>query len=529
MRRRAPEIVALLAVLYGTFLRLEDLPGLLLFGDEYHAMALSRRSYAEIMSWFDYNGSGIALPLLQRISYGIFGASDWAYRLPAVLGGVVGLVAMYPVSQRLIGRNAAAIATLGIALNPLHIFYSHFSRSYSVAVLGCLILVGVLRRVVDERPTRFGSYLSITVTAALIPYAHLSALGVVVAAALGAMVLLVRGGRPRHELLSLAGSFVAAAIACIALYLPAWKPFWFFYSIMVGAENIFSFGVIDVGRLMFGSPAAAWVVLLSLPVATAWKFYSGSVSAWLLAPTALLPIAMLLIQSPFGSQINYAHYLITSIPFMVMILAWAIVAFAERLHSDSQTATRLAIALGSAVFVLAHMAGPLGLAHTNDGPFANGYLSQQAQPRYDAPFPDSPGFYARLAAEPDDVRIIEAPALVNRLSLLYRNYYLQHRKGVMLGFFSRRYDVDGPYIPLFEPRRIRTSGADYLLFHRNIEKEIRAYFGSVNPGENDTLRVKIPKIPSAKQVMRLRAMLGEPYHESEELLVWKLRNRGGAQ
>jgi len=526
VRRRAPEIVALLAVLYGTFLRLEDLPGLLLFGDEYHAMALSRQGYAEIMSWFDYNGSGIALPLLRRISYDIFGASDWAYRLPAVLGGVVGLVAMYPVSQRLVGRNAAAIATLGVALNPLHIFYSHFSRSYSVAVLGCLILVGVLRRVVDERPARFGSYLVLTVTAALIPYAHLSALGVVVTAALGAMVVLVRRRRPRHELLSLSGSFVAAAIVCIALYLPAWKPFWDFYSMSVGTEKIFSFGVIDVGRLMFGSPAAAWVVLLSLPVATAWQFHSGSVSAWLLAPTALLPIAMLLIQTPLGSQISYAHYLITSIPFMVMILAWAIVALSERLYPDSQTATRLALALGSAVFVLAHMAGPLGLAHTDDGPFANGYVSQQVQPRYDAPFPETPDFYARLAAEPDDVRIIEAPALVNLRVLLYRNYHLQHRKGVMLGFFRRRYEVDGPHIPLFDPRRIRSSGADYLVFHRNIEKEVRAYFESVDPGENETLRVKIP---SAKQVLRLRSMLGEPYHESEELLVWKLRNRGGAQ
>jgi len=523
VRRRAPEIVALLAVLYGSFLRLEDLSGLLLFGDEYHAMALTRRGYAEILGSFDLNGSGIALPLLQRLCYGLFGPADWAYRLPAVVGGIAGLVAMYPVSRRLVGRNAAALATLALALNSLHIFYSHFSRSYSLACLGCLLLVGLLRRVIDERTAPLRDYLLVAVIAALIPYIHLSALGIVVSAGFGAMAFLVRRGESRRALLHLATSFAVAAVLCFALYLPAWQPFWKFYSMMVGAPNPFSFGAIDVGRLMFGSPVAAWVVLLALPVASVVLLASAAISAWLLIPAALFPIALLVIQSPFGSQVAYAHYLLTSIPFMLMILSWAIVAFAKRVRRDPQAATRLAISLGSVVFVSVHLAGPLGIEHVSDGPFANGYISQQAQPRYNAPFAGTPAFYSRLAAEPADVRIIEAPALVNLRVLLYRNYYLQHRKGVLLGFFARRFDVTGPYVPLLDPSRIRTSGADYLVFHRNIEKEVRAYFEAVDPeGKDDALRVKLPTV---KQVAKLRAMLGAPFHASEDLLVWKLRDR----
>jgi hypothetical protein len=522
VRRRAPEIVALLAVLYGSFLRLEVLPGLLLFGDEFHAMALTRGGYAEILTSFDYNGSGIALPLFQRFFYDLFGPADWAYRLPAILGGIAGLVAMYPVSKRLVGRNAAALATLALAFNSLHIFYSHFSRSYSLACLGCLLLVALLRRAVDERPPPLRVYTLIAVTAALIPYVHLSALGIVVAAGLGAMALLVRRGRSRPRLLRLMASFATAAVLCLALYLPAWEPFWAFYSMMVGAENPFSFGVIDVGRLMFGSPVAAWVALLAVPLASVWLVGSGSDSAWLLVPAALLPILLLLIQSPFGSQIAYAHYLLTSIPFMLMILAWAITAFAERVHSDPQAATRLAIAFGSGMIVLAHLAGPLGLEHTSDGPFANGYISQQAKPEWDAPSPATPDFYARLAAEPADVRIIEAPALVNLRALLYRNYYLQHRKEVLLGFFVRRLDVTGPYVPLFDPALIRASGADYLLFHLDIEQEVRAYFETVEPGKQGALRVKVPTL---KQLVRLKDILGEPFYEGDDLLVWKLRDR----
>jgi hypothetical protein len=527
VRRRAPEIVALLAVLYGTFLRLEVLPGRLLFGDEYHAMALIRRDYAEVLSSFGYNGTGIGLSLLRRIAVDLFGPTDLAYRLPAILGGLAGLVLMYPISQRLVGRNAAAISTVALALNPLHIYYSHFSRSYSLACLGCLLLVGALRRAVDERPLPRRGYVTIAIVSALIPYLHLSALGVVVAAGVGAMALLVRRGRSRRELGNLVVCFVIAGVLCIALHLPAWKPFWGFYSMSVGLPNPFLFGPIDVGRLMFGSSIAAIVMLLGLPVASLWMYRTGSDSAWILVPAALLPIALLAVQSPIGSEISYAHYLITSIPFMVMILAWAIVALAERISHDPPAATRLAIALGSAMFVLAHLAGPRGFAHTDDGPFANNYISQHAQSAFDVPYTGTPDFYEFLAAEPDDVRIIEAPALVNMRVLLYRNYFLQHRKQVLLGFFNRYFGVTGPYVPLFDPAQIRASGADYLVYHRDIEKEVRAYWETVEPSqEKDALRVKVP---TGQQVTQLRAMLGEPFRESDALLVWKLLKSNGHQ
>ena len=121
------------------------------------------------------------------------------------------------------------------------------------------------------------------------------------------------------------------------------------------------------------------------------------------------------------------------------------------------------------------------------------------------------------------MRIIEAPALVNLRVLLYRNYYLQHRKEVLLGFFTRRFGVTGPYVPLLDAEQIRASGADYLVYHRNIENEVREYWETIEPGKRDALRVKIP---SGEQVAQLRSMLGAPYHESEDLLVWKLRDSG---
>jgi hypothetical protein len=520
VRRRAPEIVALAAVLYGSFLRLEDLPGLSSFGDAFHATTLAGWDYARVLAPFDHDGSGIAVPLLQRLVDGSFGPSDWTYGSPAVLAGIAALVAIFPVAERLVGRNAAAIATLALALNPLHVFYSHFGRSSSLACLGGLLLVGQLRRVVDEPRVGLPGHVGIAITAALIPAIQPSALGVVIALGLGAMALLVRRGRTGRPLRHLALCFVAAAMLCLALVLPAWKSSWEFYSVLIAAGSSVVFGAIDIGRLMFGGQVAAWVTLLGVPFASLWMLRSGSDSAWLLAPAALLPVALLPIQSPVGSAVAYAHVLLPSIPFMLMIFAWAVVAFADRVHRDPRAATRLAISLGSGAIVLAHVAGPLGIAQPEGGLFANGTIPQPAQPRQEVRSQGTSDYQAPPALERGDVRIIEAPALVDPRALLYRNHYLPHRRDALVGFFAQRVGATGPYIPLLDAPQIRASGADYLVYHRDVEREARKYWETAPSVEREVPEVEPP---AGEQLELLRKMLGEPDYESDDRLVWKLR------
>jgi uncharacterized membrane protein len=336
--------VALFAIAFGSFLRLADLPSLLLFGDSYHGLPLSRQAYGVILSSFDANGSGIALPFLQRLCFDLFGASQEVYRLPAVAAGLAGLAAMHPVARRLAGRPA--IATLAFAANPLHVFYSHFSRSYSIATFGCLVLVYALRRVSAEPaadPSASGRgrwNLLIVVSAALIPWVHLSALGVVASAGVGAAYLMWREGRSRSELFRLVASFGAAALICLALYLPAWKPFWVFYRLMTAAANPFCFGALDVAAQMFGSPVSAIACLVGVPAASIWMLRARCVPALLLVPAALAPIALLLVQHPYGTQIAYAHYLLTAIPLMLMPMSWAIVRAARSLSARPGSSRR---------------------------------------------------------------------------------------------------------------------------------------------------------------------------------------------
>jgi hypothetical protein len=519
LSRRVPEIVALLAVVLGIVLRLADLPSLLLFGDEYHGLELSRQSYARILSSFDMNGSGTALPLLQRICLDLFGDGQWAYRLPTVIGAIAGILVMYPVAKSLVGRSAAAIATLGLCTNSIHVFYSHFSRSYSIATFGCLVLVGALRRITRERAASGRWYLLVALSAALTPYAHLSALGLVVSVCGGAALLAWTQKRSRPEMIRLGAGFAAAGLLCVGLYLPAREPLWTFYRMMVGVPNAFSFGVLDVATLLAGSPSSAFVWLLGVPAASVWMLRSRRESALLLVPAALLPIAMLVLQHPYGSQINYAHYLLTSVPFMLMLMSWALVRGARALWPSLRRPKAVAVAAGVVLAALAFWDGPLGRHHTDDGPFANTYVSLHSQPAFDAPFEGTPAFYAALAKDHRAVRIIEAPALVNSALLLYRNYYLQTRKAVSLGFFRGRFGVSGPYVALFDPAQLRASDADYLVFHRDVQAELERYWEFVDPG------TKAPwvRAPSAAKLVRLQRILGAPGYESDDLLVWRLR------
>ncbi len=54
-------------VLFGAFQRIVCIDGVFLQGDEFHSLELLPRGYLEILSTYDMRGSGVALPLLQRL------------------------------------------------------------------------------------------------------------------------------------------------------------------------------------------------------------------------------------------------------------------------------------------------------------------------------------------------------------------------------------------------------------------------------------------------------------------------------
>jgi 4-amino-4-deoxy-L-arabinose transferase-like glycosyltransferase len=95
----------------------------------------------------------IGYSLMARMSNKLFGHSEWALRLPAVLLGIASLYLFWIFSQSMLTFSAATIGTLVLALSPPHVIWSVEARGYSsmvfFAILSSYLYLRLLRR-----PTR---------------------------------------------------------------------------------------------------------------------------------------------------------------------------------------------------------------------------------------------------------------------------------------------------------------------------------------------------------------------------------------
>ena len=532
-----PAATALLAVALGVWLRLSALPSLFLYGDEYHSLPLARSDYLEILRSFDFFGSGIALPLLQKAAADAFGGGLLSVRLSAVLTGGLTLVVFYPLAKRWIGRSAAALATLALSLSPIHVFYSHFGRSYALVVLLALGLAGAVSRVTTPSRASPAWYGMLALCTALLPYVHLSALGITGAIALGGALRAIRQGRPR-QLAGLGAAFALGGALCLALYLPAWGPLAQF----VGAHRgkaVADIAPLALATVLAGNVGAALTMLVGCPLAAFLLIRLRSEAGWLLAAAALLPAGFLLLLSPVGGVYAHARYLIAALPFLLMLLSWG---FVEALRSARPA--RLAsgrrvieIGLGSALILASTAFGPLSPATPDPGQYANTYLGLHHESVFDVPFEATPAFYADLTGSPESSGIIEAPALTGRAMLLYRNYFLQHGQQTWLGVpgSGTAGELTGPFLALSDEPGLRSSGARYLVLHLDVADELRRYLSAVadlasargrdsdDPFLEPLLAASPLRALAPSQLRRLRTTLGDPVFAANGILVWELQ------
>lgn len=95
----------------------------------------------------------ILLTLLIKASMSLFGDSDMAVRLPALLLSIAALGAIYALSKRLFGSwHHAALSTLFLSVSWLHILYSTAVRAY-----GAMVLFAILSAYFLDKTLRTGS------------------------------------------------------------------------------------------------------------------------------------------------------------------------------------------------------------------------------------------------------------------------------------------------------------------------------------------------------------------------------------
>jgi hypothetical protein len=533
--RRAAAVIAAVAVVLGAFLSLRGSGEFLLYGDEFASLRNVERPYGDLVRSYGADGSGGALLVLQRAAIDVLGPGRYAFRFPAMLGAIAALLLMYPAGVRLVGRTPAAIAALALASNSAHVYYSRFGRSDALAVFLGLGLVYSLARALDrERPKPLW-LLPAALCAGLLPYALLAAAAFAAAVALAALGTLSLRERAERQRLWLVVAFAAAAGLCFVLYLPAWKPLWKFIEMESQSRDPSHTVSIGAVALLAGSHPAAIVWLAGAPLAAAWLLVRERGESLVLVFAAFaMPCALLVLRPP-GDVYAASSSLLVGLPFLAMLLAWAVASSVRALGLSPRASGAAELAAGVLLVAVSFAAGPLGLRHVDDGPFGASALSLMPLPAFDAPWRGGPAFYQTLARDDRPLRIVEAPDLADQAVALYRNYYLQHRKAVAIGAPTDQIPIDpeGSYLPL---SRVDATNADYLILHADVTRELERYWDFVyreqwRPDERPDLAAfmaaqehfRVPPPPPLRGLgLRLRKRLGKPVYRDRDVLVWKL-------
>ena len=111
-------------------------------------------SVIEILSVFSRSGNHLLNTLLVKFTVSLFGETEWAVRLPAVLFGVATVPALYWVARLALSRWASLATALLLAVSYHHIFFSQNARGYSAYLFFSVLSTGFFVRALDDDRSR---------------------------------------------------------------------------------------------------------------------------------------------------------------------------------------------------------------------------------------------------------------------------------------------------------------------------------------------------------------------------------------
>lgn len=166
-------------------------------------------------------GNHLLNSLLLKVSVNLFGETEWAVRLPAVLFGIATIPVMYWLARMAMSRAASLGAALLLAFSYHHIFFSQNARGYSAHLLFALLSTGFLVDAMRaDRPRSWFCYtFSMTLGFAALMTTVFVLLGHVSAAAVELAKLSRKGSDGSRPLaIRLALAFAAAGFLAFQVY-----------------------------------------------------------------------------------------------------------------------------------------------------------------------------------------------------------------------------------------------------------------------------------------------------------------------
>jgi mannosyltransferase len=236
--RRIGGVVLIILIAYA--LRLHDLAGDSLWGDEIFTATQSPLPVGELLHWTagDIHPPGYYL-LLGRLADGLGWAhlspsalTDWLWRFPSVLAGVLAVAVTYRLGADLLSRRAGLVSALLLAVSPVAIQYSQEARMHELFLLGVTLSTWALARAL-ARPGQWRWWLIYALATAFSLYTVYLAFIVLASQAVWVVVSRDGGPIPVSRQLSVLGypltinsyrllGWLLSIVLAFVLYLPWW-------------------------------------------------------------------------------------------------------------------------------------------------------------------------------------------------------------------------------------------------------------------------------------------------------------------
>jgi len=126
----------------------------------------------EIVTTYSSQNQHMLYSVLARISLDLFGESNWALRLPAVLFGVATIPALYFCARQVTTQRESLLASALLAVSYHHVWFSQNARGYTGLALWTVVTTYFFLRGTRENTLR--PWLWYGVTMALGMYTHLT-------------------------------------------------------------------------------------------------------------------------------------------------------------------------------------------------------------------------------------------------------------------------------------------------------------------------------------------------------------------
>jgi mannosyltransferase len=260
-------------LIVATILRFYRLNSGLWFDEIVTYVKYARLPFLTIVTTFDSENQHFLYSILAHLSLLIFGDSNWALRLPAVIFGVGSIWAIFLFGREIRNDTEALLASALLAFSYHHVWFSQNARGYSGLLFWGLLSSWLFARGLRENKIKTWVFFGITV--ALGVYTHLTMIFLIIGQLvvyLFAFIIKQREYRPTRWV-GLWVGFGVAGLLTLLLFAPvytqilgtvggsevsvvsSWKnPLWTAYQILQGLEIGFSGWVFAIGALiLFGA------------------------------------------------------------------------------------------------------------------------------------------------------------------------------------------------------------------------------------------------------------------------------------